>query len=705
MNARDGVDQGAAVLLTSVGRARSLGIPPERWVFLHGCADASEPLMSEREDYTRCPAIRVMAERAFAMAGMGLDDVTAIDLYSCFPSAVEVACAELGLREDDPRGLTVTGGLPFFGGPGNNYSMHGIAEMVGRLRGKPDEVGLVTANGGYLSKHSMGLYSARPVEGEWRREDPADYQAALAARPKPAVAEEANGNATVVTYTVVFDDQAAPRLGIVVGRARRRPPIPRQHSAERSSAARLAGARGWSRRARPRRARRRRQRVPVVGEQLACSGRRVQAPPHEPPIHSTYATSTEPRPWRHNPEIIDLGHPDVFVDGVRHDAFAVLRRDYPVYWNEEPAGWGPGSGTSRATRTWSRCRATRDLLVGAGHQHHLPPVDGSQGGQRADRGHDHHGPAARTTPTARWRCRSSPRARSIGSKARIREVAREVVTAAAERGECDFMKDVAAPLPIAVLCEILGVPDSDRDKIFEWSNLLVGGIDPDLGVSQENVIPIYLQLFAYGQQLIEDRRRTPRGDLMTAIANARMEDGAPIREDLLNGFFLLMVIAGNETTRNSIAGGMEALIEHPDQHRRLRDDPSLLPTAVEEILRWVSPVLYMRRTATRPTEIRGVPIAEGDKVVMWYPAANRDAEVFAEPDRFDVGRDPNPHVAFGIGQHFCLGAQLARLQLRVMFSELLERLTRVELTGPVRRIRTNFLGAIKSMPVRCERSA
>jgi acetyl-CoA C-acetyltransferase len=149
---------------------------------------------------------------------LSLDDVTAIDLYSCFPSAVEVACTELGLRENDPRGLTVTGGLPFFGGPGNNYSMHGIAEMVGRLRGKPDEVGLVTANGGYLSKHSMGLYSALPVEGEWQREDPAGYQAALSARPKPAIAEEVSGQATVVTYTVVFDDQAAPRLGIVVGK-------------------------------------------------------------------------------------------------------------------------------------------------------------------------------------------------------------------------------------------------------------------------------------------------------------------------------------------------------------------------------------------------------------------------------------------------------------------------------------------------------
>jgi acetyl-CoA C-acetyltransferase len=218
MNARDGVDQGAAVVLTSVGRARSLGIPSERWVFLHGCADAAEPLMSEREDYTRCPAIGVMTERAFAMARTTIDDVTAIDLYSCFPSAVEVACAELGLAENDQRGLTVTGGLPFFGGPGNNYSMHAIAEMAWRLRGKPDELGLVTANGGYLSKHSMGLYSSRPVEGDWRREDPARYQAALAARPKPTVVEEASGDATVETYTVVFDDQAQPRLGIVIGR-------------------------------------------------------------------------------------------------------------------------------------------------------------------------------------------------------------------------------------------------------------------------------------------------------------------------------------------------------------------------------------------------------------------------------------------------------------------------------------------------------
>jgi cytochrome P450 len=411
-------------------------------------------------------------------------------------------------------------------------------------------------------------------------------------------------------------------------------------------------------------------------------------------------TVAEPRPWRHNPEILDLGHPDVFAGGVRHDAFAVLRREYPVYWNEERPDLGPGFwnltryadvvAVSRDPGTFSSAQG-----INISYQGLDPKVVNALIGNMITMDPPVHN-AYRKVALPFFTKSALERL-----EGRIRTLAREVVDGAAARGECDFMKDVAAPLPIAVLCEILGVPEEDREKIFEWSNLLVGAIDPDLGGAQENVISIYLQLFAYGQRLIEERRRDPRGDLMTAMANATTEEGQPIPEDLLNGFFLLMVIAGNETTRNSIAGGMEALIQHPVEHQRLREDPALLPTAVEEILRWVSPVLYMRRTATRSTEIRGVPIGKGDKVVMWYPAANRDAEAFVQPDRFDVGRDPNPHLAFGIGQHFCLGAQLARLQLRVMFGEILERLPRVELTGPVTRIRTNFLGAIKAMPVRC----
>ncbi len=201
--------------------------------------------------------------------------------------------------------------------------------------------------------------------------------------------------------------------------------------------------------------------------------------------------------------------------------------------------------------------------------------------------------------------------------------------------------------------------------------------------------------------MIEDRRKNPREDLMTAIAEAKTEDGEEIPEHLLNGFFLLMVIAGNETTRNSLSGGMKVLIEHPDERSKLVADPGLLPSAVEEILRWVSPVNHMRRTLTCDTEIRGRKMAAGDKVVLWYGMANRDPEIFSDPWRFDVARADNPHLAFGIGEHFCLGARLARLQLVTVFDEIMKQLPgmRFELNGEVTWVRTNFINGVKAMPV------
>jgi cholest-4-en-3-one 26-monooxygenase len=262
--------------------------------------------------------------------------------------------------------------------------------------------------------------------------------------------------------------------------------------------------------------------------------------------------AASPRPWRHNPEIVNLVDPDVFVHGVRHDAFAVLRRDHPVYWNEEPPEYGPGFWN--LTRHQDVVAVSRDpdtFSSAQGINITYPPgmdpkvVNALIGGMITMDPPLHN--AYRRVALPFFTKSALDRLET-----RIRMVAREVVHTAAERGECDFMRDVAAPLPIAVLCEILGVPDEDRDHIFEWSNLLVGGADPDLGGTLESVIPVYMQLFSYGQRMIEDRRRSPRGDLMTAIANAKMDDGQPIREDLLNGFFLLMVIAGNETTRNSI---------------------------------------------------------------------------------------------------------------------------------------------------------
>lgn len=218
VNAMDGVNQGAAVVMTSVGKARELGIDPSKWIFLHGCAEANEKLLvSDRVNYYSSPAMKINGDKALDMAGISIDDVDFIDLYSCFPSAVETACDALGLAYDDPRGLTLTGGLPFFGGPGNNYTMNAIAEVVDRLRAKPGSYGLVTGNGGYLSKHATGIYSSTPTQGQWTREDPALYQSEIDAMKSPIFEETPAGSAKIETYTVCFG-RNGPERGIIVGR-------------------------------------------------------------------------------------------------------------------------------------------------------------------------------------------------------------------------------------------------------------------------------------------------------------------------------------------------------------------------------------------------------------------------------------------------------------------------------------------------------
>jgi acetyl-CoA C-acetyltransferase len=219
MNAIMDVDMGGALLLTSVAEARRRGIPEERWVYLWGCGDATDHwFVTERVEYASSPAIRAAGARALAMAGITIEDIACFDIYSCFPSAVQIARDMLGIATGDPRPLTVTGGLPYFGGPGNNYVTHSIAAMVQRLRARPEEIGLVTANGWYITKHSVGIYSARPPQTEWHRSDPAIDQAAIDAEPHPPLEESPSGQATVETHTVIFDRDGAPELGIVIGR-------------------------------------------------------------------------------------------------------------------------------------------------------------------------------------------------------------------------------------------------------------------------------------------------------------------------------------------------------------------------------------------------------------------------------------------------------------------------------------------------------
>ena len=256
----------------------------------------------------------------------------------------------------------------------------------------------------------------------------------------------------------------------------------------------------------------------------------------------------------------------------------------------------------------------------------------------------------------------------------IRDLANEIIDRVAPAGRCDFVTDVAAELPLQVIAEMMGVPHEDRHKLFEWSNRMIGAEDPEYNQSVERSQEAAAELYMYANALAAERRTRPADDIITTLINADV-DGEQLTETEFDLFFLLLAVAGNETTRNLVSHAMLALVEHPDQRQLLLDDPSLLPAAVEEFLRWGTPVMYFRRTAMTDLEVGGKEIREGDKVTIWYISANRDEDAFSEPMRFDVTRSPNEHVAFGGGgPHHCLGANLARMEIRVMFEEVLRRM-------------------------------
>ena len=280
---------------------------------------------------------------------------------------------------------------------------------------------------------------------------------------------------------------------------------------------------------------------------------------------------------------------------------------------------------------------------------------------------------------------------------KIREIVRGILDGIEPDSVHEFAEEVAAPLPTRLIAELIGAPPDDWEQFRAWSDAATGTADPEIELD-----PLVAagQLFEYFQKLIGARRVEPRDDLLSVLAGAEIDGVRLTDEDLLNFAFLLLV-AGNETTRNLIALGTLALIAHPDQHRLLINDFSLTPSAVEEMLRWNSPVVHMARTATADVDIRGQHIAEGDVVVMLYGSANRDEDVFgADSEEFKVTRHPNPHIAFGCGEHSCIGAQLARLEATVMFEELLGRFPRLELVGEVDRMRATMVPGVKRMPVR-----
>jgi cholest-4-en-3-one 26-monooxygenase len=285
----------------------------------------------------------------------------------------------------------------------------------------------------------------------------------------------------------------------------------------------------------------------------------------------------------------------------------------------------------------------------------------------------------------------------------IQERADAILDGIEGRDTVEFVEEVAAELPLQVICEMIGVPDEDRHLIFDWSNRLVGFQDEDFQTSAEDGEMAAAEIYAYCDAIAEDRRQNPGEDIMSALVNAEV-DGDRLNKEELNMFFVLLVVAGNETTRNLIAHAMLAIIEHPDARKELvdgLDDDELWTTATEEMLRWGSSIQNFRRTATEDTEIAGYPIKQGEKVVIFYAAANRDPEVFEDPHHFDVRRVENDHLTFGGGgAHFCLGANLARAEIKIMVREFLRRFPDVELAGEPRRMRSDFINGIKHLPVR-----
>ncbi len=403
---------------------------------------------------------------------------------------------------------------------------------------------------------------------------------------------------------------------------------------------------------------------------------------------------------------LDLTDPDVHTAGVPHATFQRLRDEDPIAWCEER----DGSGFWSVTRYRDIVDLNRDFKTFT-----------SERGIRLEEMDEEETAARRTLmemdPPEHTRLRRLVQGgftrRMVRSyESAIQELAGEVLDEALPKGSFDFVTDVARQLPMRMLGRLLGAPEEDYDRLVGLGDSMIGNTDPEF---TEHVVdrddtaefrllpfrsPAGIELFEYAQRLADDRRTNPTNDVVSKMLAPTM-DGEPLTDLEFKNFFTLMVAAGNDTTRYTLAGGLLALLDHPDQLAMLRDRPELLPTAVEEILRWTSVTMHFRRTATRDVEVHGTTIREGDKVVLWWISGDYDERQFEDPFRFDITRDPNEHLAFGRGgPHRCIGEWLARVEIEVTLRELLPRVADLRVDGPIRRLRSNFISGIKHLPVR-----
>ena len=392
----------------------------------------------------------------------------------------------------------------------------------------------------------------------------------------------------------------------------------------------------------------------------------------------------------------DIYNPDVYVEGPPHARFEELRRTDPVHWQEIPhqAGY------------WAVLKH-HDVMEVA---RHAKVFSAGEGGVVLE---DLDGPTLqmmRNMLLAMDPPRHADYRRPLGERfkanviagleERIRAICRELMAEAGEQGEVEFVHDVTSGLPARVIGELMGLPPEDVPRIHHLAERQTSGQDPDMAAEEDEYGSASVEMAMYAMELAA-RRRTepPRPDLTSVILDTEFA-GERMSDIDFASLFVQLVTAGNDTTKTMLASGLLALLQHPEQLAEVRADPSLIPGAVEEILRWANPLHYFRRTAVEDTQLRGVDIAAGDKVAMIYTSANRDEDLFADPHRFDIHRRPNPHLSFGIAEHFCLGVHLARLEGRVFFEELLATFPSIELTGEPVRVRSNLNNALKKLPVR-----
>jgi cholest-4-en-3-one 26-monooxygenase len=398
----------------------------------------------------------------------------------------------------------------------------------------------------------------------------------------------------------------------------------------------------------------------------------------------------------------DIYDPDNFMSGVPHDGFDWLREHDPVAFHPEADGIGFWSLISygdvlRAGRDWE--------TFSSGHGGALPVrPEMTRPGSGVELMMINMDPPAHTRLRSLVNKGFTPRRVRL-LEDHVREIAANLIDEALPKGEVDFVTEIASDFPLQVIMEMVGVPLEDRHKVLEWSNMMIGFDDPDFGNTPEKATQAAVAMYMYWEWLAEQHRAERRDDLISVLMQSEVgETSEPLTNMEIDTFLLLLAVAGNETTRNLITGGLLQLFKNPGQWQMLLERPELLHTGVEEMLRYITPVMHFRRWATKDVQLGEKTIQEGDGVTLWYVAANRDPKEFPDPHRFDITRSPNEHVGFGTGgPHFCLGANLARLEIRVMFEELLKRTPEIEQTGEEAHLRSTFINGTKHLPVRFAR--